>query len=310
MDAEGSFETRDPEFAALLDLARRAARTQATVLITGESGAGKSRLARWIHAVSARAAGPFIEVACANLPPDLSESILFGHERGAFTGAHESRPGRFELADAGTLFLDDVQELAPEVQAKVLRAIELRRFERLGGGDTVRVDVRIVTTLRDRPERLIVEGRLREDLYHRLNVVHVRLPALRERAGDVPVLAETFLREATELHGLSPKRFAAETLDRLQRYPWPGNVRELRHAVESAAVLSEGPEVAPGDLPEAFSVAAPAMLAVEAERGTTLAELERDYIDEVLRRTRGNKTAAARILGIHRKTLHDRLRRR
>ena len=310
MDAEGSFETRDPEFAALLDLARRAARTQATVLITGESGTGKSRLARWIHAMSARAAGPFIEVACANLPPDLSESILFGHERGAFTGAHESHPGRFELADAGTLFLDDVQELAPEVQAKVLRAIELRRFERLGGGDTVRVDVRIVTTLRDRPERLIVEGRLREDLYHRLNVVHVRLPALRERAGDVPVLAQTFLREATELHGLSPKRFATETLDRLQRYPWPGNVRELRHAVESAAVLSEDAEVAPGDLPEAFSVASPAMLGVEAERETTLAELERAYIDEVLRRTRGNKTAAARILGIHRKTLHDRLRRR
>ena len=304
------FLTRSPGFIHLLDLAQRAARSQASIFLTGESGTGKNRLARFLHECSLRSEGPFIEVPCANLPSELLESDLFGHERGAFTDAHDERPGRFEQAHRGTIYLDEVQELDPTVQAKVLRAIEEKRFERVGGSRTLEVDVRILASTREDPERLVALSRLREDLFYRLNVVRIDLPPLRGRPEDIGLLAEAFLSEAVSKHGAPHRRLASETLERLDRYAWPGNVRELRHAVESAAVLASGEEITVADLPREFSLTSPSMLRAAASAALSLRELEASYIDEVLRSTRGNKSAAAKILGIHRKTLHERLRAR
>ena len=304
------FDSRDPGLKRLLELAERAARSEANVLVTGESGTGKNRLARHLHESSARAMGPFVEVPCANLPHELIESELFGHERGAFTDARDGRVGRFEQASSGTLYLDEIQEIDPALQAKVLRAIDEKRFERLGGSRTLEVDVRIVASTREDPGRLVATGRLREDLLYRLDVVRLHLPPLRERPEDIPLLARTFLEEAVATHGLPPRRLAADALAALSRHTWPGNVRELRHAVESAAVLASGETVRAADLPASLSVAGAPALRVAAGSGMTLAALEEAYIDEVLARARGNKSAAARILGIHRKTLHEKLRAR
>ncbi len=302
------FDTRDPAFRHLLDLADRAARSEASVLLTGESGTGKNRLAAFLHERSPRSAGPFVEVPCANLPAELLESDLFGHERGAFTDAHQERSGRFERASGGTLYLDEIQELDPGVQAKVLRAIEEKRFERLGGIRTLEVDIRIFASTREDPARLVATGRLREDLFYRLDVVRLALPPLRERRADIPVLAEALLEEAVARHRLPPRRLGPEALEVLLRHAWPGNVRELAHAIEAAAILARAETIAAPDLPASVSLASPLGLRSAAAAGMSLGELESAYIDEVLRRTRGNKSAAARILGIHRKTLHERLR--
>ena len=305
------FLTRDKAFGQLLKIALRTARTQAGVFITGESGTGKNRLAGFIHEHSGRHDGPLIHVPCANLPGDLLESELFGHEPGAFTGAEERRPGRFELADGGTLYLDKIQELSLEVQAKVLRAIQEKQFERLGGSETLSVDIRIIASSQEDPERMVEEGRLRSDLFYRMNVVRLHIPPLRERAGDIPDLAAEFLEQVEKRHNLQPsKLLAPDTLERLVQYPWPGNVRELFHALESAAVLSRGEVIFPADLPASMSVSRKAVLSGFADRSRTLAEVESAYIDEVLAQTGGNKSAAARILGIHRKTLHEKLRHR
>jgi two-component system response regulator HydG len=302
--------TRDPGFARILELAGRAARSDANVLLTGESGTGKSRLARWIHEHGPRADRPLVEVPCANLPAELVESELFGHERGAFTDAHEARDGRLLRADGGTLFLDEVQDLPVDVQAKVLRVLQERRLDPLGSSRSIEIDVRIVASAGVDPERAVAEGRLREDLLYRLDVVRLDLPPLRSRAVDVPELAREFLGDAVRRHRLGDRSFAAETLDRLARHPWPGNLRELAHAVESAAVLADGAVIGPHDLPASLSVASDAGLRGAAAAGLSLRDLEHAYIQEVLHRTSGNKSAAARILGISRKTLHQRLRDR
>ena len=302
------FLTRDPAFLETLRIAQRAAGSSASVLIVGETGTGKNRMARFLHGRGPRASEPFVEVACANIPPELFESELFGHEPGAFTDAKSTRVGRLERAHRGTLYLDDLQELDVVSQPKLLRAIEERRFERIGGAATIEVDLRIVASAREHPARLVESGRLREDLLYRLDVIRIELPPLRARVADIPLLAEELLRETKQRHDLDSKRFAPDALARLQSYPWPGNVRELRHVVESAAILSAAAEIGTSDLPDSLSVASPAILREAAARGTTLAELERAYIAEVLLRVRGNKSAAARILGIHRKTLHDKLR--
>ena len=305
------FLTRDKAFGQLLETARRVARSQAGLFITGESGTGKNRLAAFLHEHSPRHDGPFIQVPCANLPGELLESELFGHEPGAFTGAGESRPGRFKLADGGSLYLDEIQELTLEVQAKVLRVIQEKQFEKLGGSETLSVDVRIIASSQEAPERLVDEGRLRSDLFYRMNVVRLHVPPLRERTVDIPHLAAEFLEQVTERHDLTTgKRLAQETVERLVEYPWPGNIRELYHALESAAVLSGDDLIRPTDLPTSMSISGLAVLGGFAQRSRTLAEVESAYIDEVLARTGGNKSAAARILGIHRKTLHEKLRQR
>lgn len=301
-------KTRDPAFARLLRQAGRAARTEANVLITGESGTGKNHLARWIHERSPRSDRPFVEIACANLSRDLIESELFGHERGAFTDAHESRRGRFELAHGGTVLLDEVHELEPPVQAKVLRVLQERRFERVGGSDTVDVDVRILASCGVDPAAALADGRLREDLYYRLQVVQLRLPPLRSRSVDIPELARTFLDDAVGRHALGPRRLTDACVRRLVRHPWPGNVRELAHAVESAAVLCSNETIDVDALPPTLSLTTPAGLRGAAAAELSLRELEAEYIREVLERTGGNKSAAARILGIARKTLHEKIR--
>lgn len=302
------FLTRDPAVMEMLRVAERAARAASSVLILGESGTGKSRMARWLHAASPRASRPFVEVACANVPAELVESELFGHEQGAFTDAREARTGKLELAHGGTLFLDEIQEFDLATQAKLLRALEDKRFERVGGHVTHEVDVRIVASTRGRPEALVEAGMLRADLLYRLDVIRVQMVPLRERTGDIRLLADELLAEITARHGTAPKRFAADAIERMDRYGWPGNVRELRHVVERAVILSSSEAVDLGDLPETLSVGSPEMIRDAARRETTLAALERAYIEEVLRKHRGNKSAAARVLGIHRKTLHEKLR--
>ena len=302
------FDTTDAGFGEVLRIAERAARSQASVLVLGETGTGKNRMARFLHERSARASGPFVEISCANVAPELFESDLFGHEPGAFTDAKSTKIGRLEHAHGGTLFLDELQDFDVAVQGKLLRALEERAFERVGGHETLEVDVRIVASSRERPEDLVAEGRLRDDLLYRLDVIRIELPPLRSRPGDVVPLAESLLAESVSKHALGRRAFSSGATRRLAEHAWPGNVRELRHVVERAAILAGRESIEPEDFPESFSQASPARLAEAAARGATLQDVERAYIEEVLRRTRGNKTAAARILGIHRKTLHEKLR--
>lgn len=302
------FTTSDPTFCEVLRVAERAARASSSVLVLGETGVGKGRMARFLHALGPRRAAPFVEIPCANVPPDLFESEVFGHEEGAFTDAKGMRTGRLEQAHRGVLFLDEIQELDVVAQAKLLRVLENRSFERVGGRVPIDVDLHIVASMRESPEGLVAEGRLRDDLLYRLDVIRLEIPPLRERPADVPELAKVFLDEIASRLGRGERRFARGVLERLAAHSWPGNVRELRHAVERAAVLSDGDEIGPETLPETVSPGSAAMLRAAAERQATLAEVERTYIEEVLRTTRGNKSKAARILGIHRKTLHDKLR--
>jgi len=296
------------------------------VLVTGESGTGKEMVARAVHRASRRAAGPFEPVDCASLPETLFESELFGHERGAFTGAVARRTGRLERAAGGTVFLDEVAEIPPGIQAKLLRFLETRSFERLGGTGPSTVDARVIAaTHRDLAAR-IRDGLFREDLFYRLDVVTVRVPPLRERPEDVPLLVAHFLAQA---RGGPAGSVSREALDLLLAHPWPGNVRELRNAVEHARVLARGGPILPAHLPPTVSGAAAAegpgedalvralvrrLVAEAGDRegdlhGRTVARIERPLLEEVLARTGGNQVRAARILGIHRTTLRERMER-
>ena len=288
-----------------LRLAERVARTDANVLVTGESGAGKDALALYIHARSPRAAGPFGRIDCASLPGELLEAELFGYERGAFTGASQAKPGRLEAAHKGTLVLDEIAHLTVEAQAKLLRVIERREFERLGGRRTVKVDARLVALTNVDLEEAVGRRAFREDLYYRLNVVRIHVPPLRERREDVPALAERFLGLYAAKHGRRASRFSPEASAALGAYEFPGNVRELANVVERACVVAEGARVELSDLPPGVRAAAKA----RASRRPTLAELEADYVRETLALARGNKSEAARLLGISRKNLYERLAR-
>ena len=239
-----------PAMEAVFDIVRQAAPSQATVLIQGPSGTGKELVAHAIHQLSPRAKGPFVAVHCAALSPTLLESELFGHEKGAFTGAVGQRKGRFEMADGGTLFLDEIGEIDPAVQIKLLRVLEDHAFERVGGDETLHVDIRIVAATNRDLRRFVAEGKFREDLYYRLCVVDIRMPALRERPGDIPILAAHFLKMFNEKDGRSFEGFEPEAMDALQRYDWPGNVRELRNAVERMVVLARGPRIGLRDVPK------------------------------------------------------------
>ena len=288
-------------------LAERVATTDANVLITGESGAGKDALSALVHRRSPRAAQPFVKIDCATLPPDLLEAELFGYERGAFTGAGDSKPGRFEAAHRGTLVLDEIAHLSIEAQAKLLRVIETREFERLGGRRTIRVDARLIALTNTDLDQAVKRRDFREDLFYRLNVVHIHIPPLRERPEDLPALAQVFLRGYVAKHGRKASGMAPAVLTLLTEYEFPGNVRELANTIERAVIVSAGKRVEVSDLPEVVRVAV--QVQRRRKQPQTLREVEAEHITEVLAGTKGNKSEAARILGISRKNLYEKLAR-
>ena len=284
----------------ILETVARVAASDASVMIYGESGTGKELIARAVHEQSVRHDKPFIQLSCAALPETLLESELFGYEKGAFTGAGDSKPGRFELADTGTLFLDEIGDISLTVQVKLLRVLEQMSFERLGGSKTVNVDVRLIgATNRDLPA-MIKQGEFREDLYYRLNVIPIEMPPLRERSGDIGLLAGHFLERFAP-----DKKLAGASLRLLEDYHWPGNVRELQNTIERATILSQGKVITPEDLPAEMRMGAP--LSGDAIRlpaeGVALGKVERELIMQALERTGGNRTRAAELLGISRHTL-------
>ena len=288
-----------------------AAGSDSRILIIGENGTGKELVARRIHDLSRRSGGPFVEVNCAAIPEELIESEMFGHVRGAFTGASEDRVGRFELADGGTLFLDEIADMSLKTQAKVLRVLQEQRFERVGGGKTVTVDVRVLAATNKDLETEIAAGRFREDLYFRIAVIPIRVPALRDRSEDVPRLVEHFLRLYGREQGRPPKTMHPDALERLRGWPWPGNVRELRNLVERLVIMTPGPEIEPEHLPS-WSERNPGPRRSELPLGPlkeAREEFERRFLQRALARSDGNVTHAAKILDLERTHLHRKLRR-
>jgi transcriptional regulator with GAF, ATPase, and Fis domain len=281
----------------------RIAASDCTVLITGESGTGKEMIARDMHTLSARRGKPFLTVSCGALPDTLLESELFGHERGAFTDAVRQKPGRFELADGGSVLLDEVGEMSPAMQVKVLRVLQEREFERLGGTRSLRADVRVIAATHRNLAQLVAEGRFREDLYYRLNVIPVHLPPLRQRQQDIPLLCEHFVQRLKRQGQCRVSGFSQEALDVLSSRQWPGNIRELENAVRRLAVLADG-EIQP----EGLDWLEPETRAAAEDDGT-LEATERRRLAEVLAAFGGNRTRAAAALGIARRTLQHKIRR-
>lgn len=300
---------KSPKMRAVFDLVERVAGTSASVLIYGESGTGKEMVAKAIHYLSPRRHRPYVQVNCSALPETLLESELFGHEKGAFTGAIARRQGRFELADTGTLLLDEIGELTPSVQVKLLRVLQDRTFERVGGAETIKVDVRMIAATNRDLTQAMAEGRFREDLYYRLNVVPIHLPPLRERVEDIPLLVDHFFKKFGQ-NGRA-KTLTPEAARRLAEYRWPGNVRELENTIERAVIISRGDRITVEDLPRELrlpSVNSHRRVAFKLpEGGANLEEVERDLIRQAIERTGGNQTQAARLLGITRHTLLYRL---
>jgi DNA-binding NtrC family response regulator len=302
----------------------KVAETDATVLVRGESGTGKELVARELHERnSVRRNASFVAVNCAALPSELIESELFGHEKGAFTGAAARREGKFEQADGGTLFLDEIGDMSSNVQAKLLRALEERRIERLGANESIPVDVRIVSATHRPLEQEITNGNFRADLFYRLRVVTVDIAPLRERREDIPLLADTFLRLAAERYELPQRALSQATLRRLVEYNWPGNVRELKNTIDRAVIMAEGDEVTPNDLPDEITAGMSKSTLVEgagdsetdglrvpftADFREDRREFERRYITRCLEHTQGNVTRAAEILDMHRQSLQHKLR--
>jgi two-component system response regulator AtoC len=289
-------------------LADRVAGTDANVLITGESGVGKDAVAFYIHSRSARAAQSFVKIDCATLPSGLLEAELFGYERGAFTGAGEEKPGRLEASHRGTLVLDEIAYLSIDSQAKLLRVIETREFERLGGRKLIKVDARLIALTNVNLGDAVKRRQFREDLYYRLDVVHITVPPLRERADDLPELAQAFAASYAAKHGRQVSDVSPEALALLGDYEFPGNVRELANTIERAVIVSSGKHIEADDLPD--SIRAAVRVQRHRVKPQTLAEVEAEYVDEILAVAKGNKTEAARLLGISRKSLHERLARK
>ncbi len=288
-------------------LAERVAATDTNVLVTGESGAGKDVLAFFIHSSSPRSAQPLVKIDCATLPGELLEAELFGYERGAFTGASEAKPGRLEAAHQGTIVLDEIAHLSTDSQAKLLRVIESREFERLGGHHTVRVDARLIALTNVDLVDAVKRRAFREDLFYRLNVIHIQVPPLRERRDDLSKLIKSFLKQYSAKHGRQVDGIAPEALSVLQAYAFPGNARELANIVERAVIVAVGKRLEGHDLPE--SVRAAVQTQWKREQPQTLAQLEAAYIAEMLTATEGNKSECARILGISRKNLYEKIAR-
>jgi DNA-binding NtrC family response regulator len=290
-----------PASLRVLEVAGKAAETSTTLLITGESGTGKDQLARWIHQRGPRRDAPFLKIDCASLPSELVESELFGHERGAFTGAVARKPGRLEMAQGGTIVLDEVAALAPGMQAKLLRVLEERTFERLGGTETLRMDARLMALTNTDLPRAVSAGRFREDLFFRLNVLAIPVPALRERRADIVPLAQHFLARLGPVHGKAEAAFDPAALHTLETYAWPGNVRELKNAVEHALVFGKELLLTSMDFPELVRTTGTAPGSAGPLR--SLEDLEREAIKATLEATRYKIRRAAEILGISRKTL-------
>src|SRR5712691_3390332 len=305
----GSMIGSGPEMRKIYQVIEQAAPTGASVLITGESGTGKELVAQTIHQLSPRASFPFVGINCAAIPETLLESEIFGHEKGAFTGASDRRQGCFELADRGTLFLDEIGEMTPATQVKLLRVLQERTFRRLGGRIEQTVDVRVIAATNIDPAEAVKNGKLREDLYYRLNVFAFRLPTLRERREDLPLLTQAFINEFNSRNQKNIAGVDQQAMRLIEQYAWPGNVRELRNVIERATILSSGPFIEVKHLPPVLA-AEPApqhqpQLALAP--GTTVEEAERRLIMMTLEHTRDNKTRAAEILGISLKTLHNKL---
>ncbi len=309
---------KSPAIRKVFKLIEKVAPTESTVLILGESGTGKELVARAIHAKSKRAKGPFVPVNCGAIPEELLESELFGYERGAFTGANRSKPGRFELANGGTIFLDEVAEMSPKLQVKLLRVLQERVVERLGGERPVPVNIRIIAATNRDLEAEVRAGRFREDLYFRLNVIPIRLPPLRERREDIPLLVEFFLKKFCEREEVPLKRLSEEAMERLLNYRWPGNVRELENLVERLVILSESEVITEEDLPEHIRNAEKDLSVFDIsgelpEGGIDLQEflrdIERALIVKALKAADGVKSRAARLLNINRTTLIEKMKR-
>ncbi len=298
----------------VFEVIRQAAPTQATVLVTGPSGTGKELVAHAVHRLSTRKRGPFVAVHCAALSTNLLESELFGHEKGAYTGAGSQRKGRFELADGGTLFLDEIGEIEPSVQVKLLRVLEERHFERVGGSAQVEVDIRLICATNRNLREMVRKGEFREDLFYRLDVVNIALPPLHERGADISVLALHFLEIFNKNNAREISGMTTEAVNILSSYSWPGNVRELRNTIEKMVVLSRGDRLTAGDIPLNIREASArdgvslASGSLRVSAGGSLAETERAKIMAVLRRNDNNRTKSAEELGISRRTLHRKLR--
>lgn len=300
MNSRVDWVAEDPASRQVLEVASKVADTSTTVLITGESGTGKDQLARWIHEAGPRRDSPFLKIDCASLPPDLVESELFGHERGAFTGAVARKPGRIELAEGGTIVLDEVVALAPAVQSKLLRVLEERKFERLGGTGTLEMDARLIALTNADLERAVSNGYFREDLYFRLNVLVIKAPALRERQKDIRPLAEHFVKRLGPVHGHADAMIDGDAMQALEGYDWPGNVRELKNVIEHALIFAKGEMLKREDFP--------LTLRADTERPNhsrlrSLDELEKEAVRITLEATHYKIAQAAEILGISRKTL-------
>jgi DNA-binding NtrC family response regulator len=290
----------------IYDLIQQVAPTKATVLIQGESGTGKELIANAIHQLSPRKNKPFVAVHCAALSESLLESELFGHEKGAFTGAHERHIGRFEKADEGTLFLDEISEVSPRIQVKLLRALQETAFERVGGNETLKVDVRVISATNTNLKEKMKEGSFREDLFYRLHVVFIEIPPLRERKEDVPLLIQFFLKEASIENRKNVTSVSPKVTEILMNYDWPGNVRELKNCIQSMVVLSKKSELGLADLPPTirnFQKNTSTLL----NAGIPLKEAEKNLILQTLQSTNFNKTKTAKLLGISRRTLHRKI---
>ena len=298
---------RSPKMREAVGLAERVSATDANVLITGESGAGKDLLAAFIHSQSKRAAQPLVKIDCATLPAELLEAELFGYERGAFTGAVEARAGRFEAAQNGTIVLDEVAHLSTDAQAKLLRVIERREFERLGGRKTIKLDARLLALTNVDLDAAVKAGHFREDLFYRLNVINIRVPPLRERKQDLSQLIQHFVKQYAAKHARKVDRVSQPALALLKAYDYPGNARELANVIERAVIVATDRTIDEHDLPVGLTAAVAAQR--QKEKPPSLAEMEATYIAEVLASTRGNKTECARILGISRKNLYEKIAR-
>jgi DNA-binding NtrC family response regulator len=292
-----------------IEIAKKVAATSSTVLLLGESGSGKEVFARSIHRWSPRAQGPFVVVNCVALRDELLESELFGHEKGAFTGAHEMRKGKLEIANGGTVFLDEIGDFKPDLQAKLLRVIQEREFERVGGNKHIHVDIRIIAATNRDLQQDVQEGRFREDLFFRLNVVAISLPPLRDKKEDIPLLADLFLRRCCRILKKPPLKLSAEAMDHLMAYHWPGNVRELANLIERAVILAKGTEIVPEDLPLLRGKNSSAGSLQENNYHAAIRSYQKEVIRQALQSTAGNQAKAARLLGLQRTYLSRLIRK-